>query len=149
MANQWIVVADRSLARIYMAHEKKRDEPRLVTELENPGGKARPQELESDRQSSKQSRSTGHHQTMAPHTNAKEKSVDKMAHMLVEFIEEARKEARYSSLVLVMPPKLLGAVKKRLSPVCYNLIRQGIPHNAMNMKPTELIERVRNKWMED
>lgn len=109
MSTTWILVADRARARLFSLHP----ETKALEEVEdfiNSEGRARARELQSDRPQSSHDRFGDSCHAIEPHTSAEDKSAELFARQLVRILERGRNEHRYRDLVLIAPPRFLGAL---------------------------------------
>jgi len=115
MDTTWIVVADRSRARIF---EEVRS-PRAVQEIAdfvNPAGRAHHRELTTDAEG--RSRSTGlgtRAHAASPGTPADVHEAERFARQIADHLERARNAHRYGALWLVAAPRFLAMLRKSLS----------------------------------
>jgi len=115
METVWIVVADRSRARIF---EEVRP-PRLLQEIAdfvNPVGRASHRELTSD--AAGRSRSTGlgtRAHSESPGTTQDTHEAERFAREIAHYLDKGRNEHRYAKLWLVAAPKFLAMLRKSVS----------------------------------
>ena len=135
MATTWIIAADESRARVLQVLDR---EQRLaeIEDLVNPAGRAQDRELESDAEP----RFSGHggvgkpggSTTSGPASDSErqgavEHSVLTFAKEVGRYLDKARTEHRYDQLVLVAPPKFLGALRKELHKEVEKLVSEELP----------------------
>ncbi|HET7598086.1 MAG TPA: host attachment protein [Burkholderiales bacterium] len=126
MDTTWIVVADRSRARIF---EEARS-PRSVQEIAdfvNPAGRARHSELTTDAEG--RSRSTGlgtRAHSESPGTSADVHEAERFSREVAEYLEHARNEHRFERLWLVAAPKFLAMLRKSLSREAHKLVEEAV-----------------------
>ena len=134
MATTWIVAADSSRARVLQVADRER-----LLEIEtllNPDGRLDERELTSDAHP----RFSGHggvgkpgaRATSGPasdrqETSAQEHATDLFAKRLGSYLGKARSEHRYDELVLVAPPKFLGALRQELDKEVEKLVVDELP----------------------
>lgn len=115
MSITWILVADRSRARLLALDS---DES-LVQQLDcfsNAEGRMRPRELESDRPPTTHDRFGHGRHAVEPHTPSAEKVADRFAQQLRDALETGRSEHAFDELVLIAPPRFLGALHHAMGP---------------------------------
>lgn len=105
MPKIWILVADRSRARLFAA-----DADRSLSELEsrlNPDGRARDRELVSDR-ASRMPEMAGRARGALEAASPEDHVAEQFARALCDTLERGRAQSAYERLVLVAPPEFLG-----------------------------------------
>lgn len=118
-----------------------------IESLANPAGRAQDRELQSDGEP----RFNGHGGVGKPGTartggtasdretqGAVEHSVKVFARELGRYLDKARLEHRYDQLVLVAPPKFLGALRKELGKEVEKLVAEELPKDLSNFKTRDL-----------
>jgi protein required for attachment to host cells len=135
MATTWIVAADSSRARVLQVADR---EQKLleIEDLLNPQARLQDRELQTDAEP----RFNGHGgvgkagsaRTSGPASDretegAVEHSVRVFAKEIGRYLEQARNEHRYDELVLIAPPKFLGAVRKELGKEVEKLVVNELP----------------------
>lgn len=146
MATTWIVAADESRARVLQVArpEKRLDE---IESLLNPEGRLQDRELQSDAEP----RFSGHGGVGKPGSaptggpasdretrGAVEHSARTFAREVGRYLEKARVEHRFDELVLVAPPKFLGALRKELDKEVAKLVKDELPKDLSWFKAREL-----------
>src|SRR5688572_14415331 len=134
MANTWIVAADSSRARFLQVAGRERLVE--IDDLINPGGRMDDREMISDAHP----RFSGHggvgkpgaRTTSGPgsdrqETSAQEHATDLFAKRVGDYLDKARTEHRYDELVIVAPPKFLGALRKELGKEVEKLVVDELP----------------------
>ena len=115
MATTWILVAHDAGARIFdnQGPGKGID---LVEEFDNPEGRARDGELESDRpgRSFRKNSADPRRAAMSRSEGPRERVVAAFARELTDRLRQARVSGTYERLVLVAPPKFLGLLRASL-----------------------------------
>ena len=109
-SSTWILVAGSSKARLFVM---ERD--RSLTEIKdflNPDGRGR--EPARDRPPRTHDRFGDARHAIELHTSAEEKSDHVFARELEAVLERGRVDHRYRDLVLIAPPRFLGALKAAL-----------------------------------
>jgi protein required for attachment to host cells len=108
----WIIVADASGARIFDADG---DELRLVREYENPTGRARNQELVTDRPGRvEKGKGRDIRSSLDPGTTPHDTEAVRFAGKLVHLLDQAYGQRAFHWLVIVAPPHFLGLLNERL-----------------------------------
>lgn len=149
MATTWILAADESRARVLQVTGR---EQRLteIDGLVNPAGRAQDRELETDAEP----RFSGHgglgkpgdSPTSGPPSDperqgAVEHSAHAFAKEIARYLDKARVERRYDQLVLVAPPKFLGALRKELHKEVAKLVADERPKDLAGFNAREIERR--------
>lgn len=111
----WILIADASTARLFrLEHGRKM---KLIRELANPAGRARDQDLVSDKQG-RLDKGLGRNvlSAMEPRTTPHEAEVERFALELANVLYHALEQKEFDSLALIAPPHFLGLLRQRLNP---------------------------------
>ena len=125
MATTWIIAADESRARVLQVLDR---EQRLaeIEDLVNPAGRAQDRELQTDAEPRFNGSQGGPASDPERH-GAVEHSVRTFAKEVGRYLDRARNEHRYDQLVLVAPPKFLGALRKELHKEVEKLVTEELP----------------------
>ena len=110
MADTWILVADGVRARLFSA-QPGQDEPQEIASFVNPEGRQRAAAAGRDRPPRTHDRMGPARHAIAPQTTARDKAAARFASELCDVLARARHEGRYSHLVLIAPPRFLGAIR--------------------------------------
>jgi protein required for attachment to host cells len=132
MATTWIVAADESRARVLQVTDR---EQRLteVDNLLNPSGRLQDREIESDARD----RFPGGN-SWEPRVGAVEHGNELFAKRVGDYLHQARQDRRYDQLVLVAPPKFLGALRKELHKEVEKLVADELPKDLSWLNAREL-----------
>jgi protein required for attachment to host cells len=134
MANTWIVAADSSRARILQV--AGRDELVEVESLVNPDGRMDNRELTTDAHPRLRGRAGPGSDRQE--TSAQEHATELFAKRVGLYLDKARNEHRYDELVLVAPPKFLGALRKELGKEVEKLVAEELPKDLSWFNAREL-----------
>lgn len=145
MATTWIIAADESRARVLqVAGPDRLDE---IDDLVNPSGRAQDRELQTDAEprfnghggvGKPASRSTGGPGSDREAQGAVEHSVRTFAREVGRYLDRARLDHRFDQLVLVAPPKFLGALRKELDKEVEKLVTDELPKDLAGFSAREL-----------
>lgn len=136
MATTWIVAADASRARVLQVAGRERlDE---VENLLNPEGRLHNREINSDAKGrfAGPDRPGGHSSDDEEHTVDHANEV--FAKRVGDYLDKARIEHRFDQLVLVAPPKFLGALRKELDKEVEKLVADELPKDLAWFSEREL-----------
>lgn len=114
MSTQWVVIADRSRARVFQT-EGNLDGLHEVQDLLNPQGRLSNAELRRDakgRYYGKGERNQAH--TAEPRISRQEHDEEMFSRELSQLLERGCDDRRYDSLVVIAPPEFLGMLRKQL-----------------------------------
>lgn len=108
-----IVIASRSGAKLY--EQSQRNGPlEIVRELDNPEGRLRTQDINSDRQGRNYSSGTGVWSSYSAEHPAKEHVARTFAREVAQELELEAYRNQWDSFILVAEPRLLGMIKAEL-----------------------------------
>jgi protein required for attachment to host cells len=134
MANTWIVAADSSRARFLQVAGRER----LVefASLLNPDARMDDRELTTDAH-------PRFHGSAGPgsdrqETSAREHATDLFAKRVGDYLDKARIDHRYDEVVLVAPPKFLGALRRALDKEVAKRVVDELPKDLSWLKEREL-----------
>jgi protein required for attachment to host cells len=145
MTTTWIIAADESRARVLQVAGPDRLDK--IDDLVNPSGRAQDRELQTDAEP----RFNGHGgvgkagsgRTGGPASDreaqgAVEHSVRTFAREVGRYLDRARLDHRFDQLVLVAPPKFLGALRKELDKEVEKLVADELPKDLAGFSAREL-----------
>ena len=134
-AKHWIVVADQARARIY---EVAADLPlHPIAELENTAAQGPARDLGSDRPGRK-SNIFGHGHSLSSEEDPKEHAGNEFARQVADYLNAGRRQGRFDAIVLVMPPRALGLVRKSLDVDSARMVEREIHKDLMHHTEAEL-----------
>jgi protein required for attachment to host cells len=134
MANTWIVAADSSRARILQV--AGRGELVEIESLLNPDGRMDDRELTTD--AHPRFRGRAGPGSDRQETSAQEHATELFAKRVGHYLDKARTEHRYDRLVLVAPPKFLGALRKELGKEVEKLVVDELPKELSSLSEPQL-----------
>jgi|SRR5687768_1380748 protein required for attachment to host cells len=141
----WILVADRSRARIF---EEVRS-PRALEEIAdfvNPLGRARHRELTTDAEGRSRSSSLGTRaHTESPGTTADTHEAERFSRELADYLDKGRNEHRYDALWLIAAPKFLAMLRKSLGREVQKLIEVEIDKDLSRSTLREIDTFIANR----
>ena len=136
----WFLVADRARARILEAGPD-----RAFTEVAcfvEPAARAGEAALTDDRPPTV-NESVGHaRHAIEPHTTLREKIAARFARSLCRTLETGRNEGRFDKLVLVAPPRFLGALHAELGKSVGACVVREVRRDLTAVPTHELRERL-------
>lgn len=137
MATTWIVAADESRARVLqVARPEKRLEE--IESMLNPEARLQDRDLQSDAEPRFRGRADGGPASDREAQGAVEYSAQSFAREVGRYLEKARVEHRFDELVLVAPPKFLGALRKELDKEVGKLVKDELAKDLSALSAREL-----------
>lgn len=135
MAKQWIVVADHARARIYEAAGEGK--LKAVASFENQGAHGHARDLASDRPG-RRGDSFGHRHALGSEEDPKRHAAAQFAHEIGQYLDAARRGAKFEALTLAMPPHFLGLLRKSLDAECARRVERTLKSDLMHLSEAEL-----------
>ncbi len=132
MRKTWVVVADRSRARIFTVTTPKGP----LTEFEDlvhPEARAHGRDLTSDRPG----RASDQH-VLGPAHSAREQQALEFAREIAERLEAGRVNTQFEQLFIVAAPDLLGLLRKSMNGNIEKLIAHAIDKNVTQQSATDI-----------
>ncbi len=147
MEHTWVVVADRTRARILV-------KPRTPTaaggdweelpSLVYPEGRSLEQAFNADRPGrSFDSMGKGRH-ALAKEVSPKEEAAERFAKSVADVLDKARANHMYASLILVAEPGFLGTLQATLSAQTAKMVAEKIPKDLTTRPHKELTAHLRS-----
>ena len=137
MATTWIVAADESRARVLQVARPERKLEEIESML-NPEGRLQDREMQSDAEPRFSGRAGGGPASDRETQGAVEHAVKVFAREVGRYLEKARTDHRFDELVLVAPPKFLGALRKELDKEVAKLVVQELPKDLSTFNARDL-----------
>jgi protein required for attachment to host cells len=127
MENTWVLVADSSRARLFVAasHTSPLTEFEAITHAES---KQHEQKITSDLPGH-QAGSDGRHHSVGSETDPKKYEAMQFARQLAKHLEDARIKHIFTQLVIVAAPAFLGQLREQLSPEVTKLVTLEVDKN--------------------
>jgi protein required for attachment to host cells len=146
----WIVAADASRARVFLARGV-RSAFELVTTLEHAASRAKVHDLVSDDRGRKPAGSSPGRQNgrsygragAEPDTDPKEVEAMRFARELARYLDRGNEEHAFDELILLAPPHFLGLVKENIGDRTRRLIRLTVDKDYSQLDPPALAEHIR------
>lgn len=141
MKKNWYLVAHRSGARVF---EQSGVAPELVlvTSYDNPEGRMREGELNSDRGGkTPQTMGTGFNQ-FAPEHSQRDHLADQFSKVIATDLASKSREGKFDYLVLVAEPHLLGKLRERLDKNISEKVRATLSKDLAHVADREMSERL-------
>jgi protein required for attachment to host cells len=84
----------------------------------------------------------GARHAIEPHTSLRDKSTERFAHMLGEALERGHNDQRYDRLVLVAPPRFLGALHDVLDKQLTGCVSNEFQHDFTALRGEDIRHRL-------
>lgn len=110
---RWIVVANRTGAKVF-DYRGRIQSPVAVTELQNPQGKLRARDIDSDRPGRSQDNRGATRHAFSTEQNPTEHVAERFTHRIAQTLEKHYHMRDFEELVLVAEPHVLGLIRKQL-----------------------------------
>lgn len=137
----WVVIADGMHARILSQDRHGAPlAPALDQELFNPAAHGFSRDLKSDAPGRAFNTGSGGRHSMEPPTDPKTREKELFARRVAELINDAAGRKEFQRLILVAPPKILGALRANLDSHAKKLVAGEIHHDLVRT-PVSEIER--------
>lgn len=137
MPNTWILVADASKARLF-EWPRKRAEPAELACYTYPDGRASGRRPERGRLPRVQESSNSSRHAIEPKTPLRDKHARRFADTLGAIVRQGRQEGRYDKLILVAPPRFLGALHDSLDEQTAACVVGEVRNGLLTLSPAEL-----------
>lgn len=131
---RWVLVADRSKALFYSVDSNGQG-LRSVAEFDNPDGRLKDGEINSDRQGRVKDRFGGARHSMSKSMTPSKQKATEFAQVIAEFFNRGRIDDRYDELVLIAPPTLIGLIRDAMKPATSKLICASIKKDLIGQTP--------------
>lgn len=141
MKTRWLVVADSTRARIFVAVGGW-DSLEERADLVHPLSRARDRELTSDSPGRSFDSVGGGRHAMAPRTDPKEHEASVFARELAAEIEAARARNELDGLVIMAAPSFLGLLNSELSDAAHELLIDSVHKNLVKSSLEEIREHL-------
>jgi protein required for attachment to host cells len=137
MAKNWVVVADRSTAKIFLVATPTGKLQDLET-LKYPKGRMRAREIDADRPGRAFQSAGSQRHGMERASDVKKQEAMAFARQIASRLEGARLQNGLARLILVAPPEFLGLLRDNLSAETRELVQAEFDLNLTAMKPSEI-----------
>lgn len=137
----WILVANRARAKLFERQYPGAPIVALET-LEHPEGRKKNQQFDTDRPGLQFDRRGSGQHPMAPEHDAADQEAERFTRILCERLEKAAHAGTYSSLALVAEPRMLGRLRKHLSPWAAARIVQSLNLNLLSEDDHALLKQL-------
>jgi len=139
--SRYILVADAGRARIFKS-DTGMTALELVQQLDNPGGRSTPAELQSDRPGQQRSGSGGFH-GLGGDRNPQRHQSDEFAALLAGLLHSAHQSGKFAELLIAAPPRFLGELRQHLSADCQKTLGATVHKDLVRASDAEIISHLR------
>lgn len=126
--NTCIVACSGAEARFYLS-ERRFGDWSLMDSMDNPAATLREQELNSDRPGRAFDRFGRGRHAMSPEETARQHGLQTFAHDIAQHLARGLTAGRFSQVVLVAEPSLLGLLRRKLSAPAKRSLCFEVPKN--------------------
>ncbi len=141
----WVVVADSHLAKIYTHDINGHREPlKLLHTLEHPESKLRDQDLVSDL--------PGHFKTsgtsrgaFSPRTEPKEVEIDKFALQIANLLDQGRVQNQFKNLFIFADPRFYGMMGTHMTKHVKDMIKKVVHKDYTHLTENQLQDEILKK----
>lgn len=137
METTWIVVADRSEARLFESKGPGKGTLQHLRDIPHPEGRLRTRDMEADK-SGRMSDSFGTRHALSPHHDPEERHTQEFAHHLAGILNKGRNDHAYQKLILVAEPGFLGDLSGALDKHTSALVEKTVGKDLMHVGENEL-----------
>lgn len=134
----WILVADRSAARILAADWPSLANIRELDDCINPPGAMHGHEVYADR-FGRDHAPDGHGFTDAPATDFRHYTAEHFSQHLVQLLEDARNRHEFGLLVVIAPPLMLGVLREDMSAPLRKLVAAELDKELLHADQGEIL----------
>lgn len=137
MNKHWYLIGERSGARIF-EQDGIKPELKLVRNFENPDGRLATSELVSDRQGRSDRNTNIGRSAVGDNDGPRKHVLENFAHELGKFLEQEAEHNKFSSLVLVAEPHVLGELRKAMGKATMHRMRDSITKDLLNVSDRDM-----------
>lgn len=141
MTTTWVLVADRSRAKILHAVPEVRPSYLVLAEFEHPESRQKAQDAESDSPGRVQLRGAAR-SALEPHVDRVHLTAQDFGAELIEQLNVASREGRFDRLVVVAPPLFLGTLRGMYTPQLNPKVVLEVPKDLTGVTDHELQSRL-------
>lgn len=135
--NTWIIVADGARARLFETASPD-DALTEVACFANPGGRSPGRSFTTGRPPSVNESVGPARHAIEPHTTLREKTMDRFARTISDELERGRNAHSFGRLVIVAPPRFLGALHGAFSKPLRDCVVAEIKRNLTALHASDI-----------
>lgn len=137
----WIVVANKTEAKIFEYANKKNSVIKYVMKLENPRGRLRSIDINSDKPGTFLGL-TSHGTRLVNEESPTDRIAQEFAKKVVEFLEEEQRKRQFDDLVIISNPHFIGRMRGLYSKELSQAIQREVIKDLGPITTHELQERL-------
>ena len=137
----WVLVADAAKARLFELPQKDANLIEIACYTHPDSRTPGHHPLHGRLPRAQESNSPARH-AIEPRTTLRAKHLAEFADVLSDIVRRGRLEGRYDELVLIAPPRFLGALHKRMDPQTLACVVDEVGNDFLKLSPTDLRTRI-------
>lgn len=137
MSVRWIVVADQTLARIFTL-DRLTAPLCEIESLVHPEGRLHEGDMVSDRPGRGSVPGSAGRHAVENDQRRKEASTEAFAREIADRLDRARHEQRFEKLAIIAPPRMLGLIRKGLTPLTAERVDHTVPKELARLEPSSI-----------
>ena len=141
MTNTWVLVADRSRAKIFHAVPEVQPSYIALADFEHPESRQKAQDTESDSPGRVQLRGAAR-SAVEPHIDRTHLTAQHFGAELIDYLNVACREGRFGRLVVIAPPLFLGTLRGMYTPQLHQKVVLEVPKDLVGVDESELQSRL-------
>jgi protein required for attachment to host cells len=142
--NTWILVADGARARLFETASSD-DALNELACFANPGGRSHGRDFTTARPPTVNESVGATRHSIEPHTTLREKTTDRFARTIKEELERGRNDHRYARLVIVAPPRFLGALQGTFPKPLRDCVVAEVKRNLTALRTSDIRAHLPNR----
>lgn len=141
MSITFILVTDSARARI-LKFDHSDGSLETIADLVHPDSRKRERDLDSDKAGRHPSGVTGGRHGINREKKRHIAERRTFAGQIVDALESARQQGKFTDLVLIANPRFLGEIRDQLSDACAELVTHTLPRNLVTASTTEILSHL-------
>ena len=138
----WIVVANRSEARIFYSDPKRKRDVDFVSKMENPRGRLKAGDINADKPGAFAPMAMGHGSARESRVSPTEQVALDFCKQIVDSLELARSQNQFEELILFADPHFLGLMRNQMSKELRKMVSREEAKDLNVATTDEIQERV-------
>jgi protein required for attachment to host cells len=138
----WIVVANRTEAKIFYSDPKQNRDVEFINKLENPRGRLKAGDINADRPGAFSPMATGHGSGREAQVSPTERVAQEFVKEIVTHLDAGRTQNQFEELVLIADPHFLGLMRNQMSKELKKLVSREEAKDLAVVTSDELQERL-------
>ena len=138
----WVLVADRSRARILSLNSHAEGKPLVVRELEYEDGQKHQHDTVTDRQGYFAGGGNGSMEACEPTTDFKHQTAERFSRELIGELEKGRQQGDFDRLVVAAAPLMLGVLRDHYPSPLAQTVALELNKDYTHLKPEEVVSHL-------